>query len=221
MTTRAVLREFSRRQQLPDFRFELPPGPSEISRHLSALAEAKPDVVLLIAGVEDAARLARAVRSLSAPTATQPSLFPAPILFANQSAARTRFRELAGDAAEGLRFPVLAAPPGNTTNNADAARFFNEFIAARGHPPDHATLLTYDATRLLVEAIRQAGPDRARVRAALAHLSPWPGIAGVIHFDGTGQNTRADLRLATLRNGRLEPSDGPADPLTAHHSTPP
>jgi branched-chain amino acid transport system substrate-binding protein len=199
MTTREVLREFSKRQRPPDFRFEVPPGAADITRQLSALADARPSVVLLIAGVEDTARLARAIRSLSAPTATLPSLLPAPMLFASQSAARTRFRELAGNAADGIHFPLLAATCGGTPTDADAARFTEAFLAARGHPPDDAALLTYDAARLLLEAIHRAGPNRDRVRAALAALSPWPGIAGVIHFDGTGQNTRTNVRMATLR----------------------
>ncbi|MCL4178302.1 MAG: ABC transporter substrate-binding protein [Verrucomicrobia bacterium] len=219
MTTREVLREFLKRQRPPDFRFEVPPGAADITRQLSALADARPAVVLLIAGVEDSARLARAIRSLSAPTATHPSLYPAPPLFASQSAARTRFRELAGDAAEGISFPLLAAARGCTAT--DAARFTEAFLAAREHPPDDAALLTYDATRLLLEAIRQAGPNRDRVRAALAALSPWQGIAGVIHFDGTGQNTRTNLGMATLRNGCLELSDDRASRLTTQQHAPP
>jgi branched-chain amino acid transport system substrate-binding protein len=221
MTTREVLREFSRRQRPPDFRFEVPPGTADITRQLSALAEARPAVVLLIAGAENAARLARAVRNLSAPQAADGSIAPASILFASQSAARIRFLELAGDDAEGIRFPVLAASPGSAAADTAARRFLEQFIAARQHPPDDAARLTYDATRLLLEAIRQAGPNRGRVRAALAELSPWQGIAGVIHFDGTGQNTRTDIRMATLQNGRLEPSNGPADQLTSRHPTPP
>jgi branched-chain amino acid transport system substrate-binding protein len=199
MIAREVLREFSQRQRPPDFRFDVPPGAADVTRQLSALAEARPAVVLLIAGVEDAARLARAVRNLSAPTAANVLASSSPILFASQSAARTRFLELAGAAGDGIRFPVLAAAPGNPTAGAVAVRFTEAFTAARQHPPDYAALLTYDATRLLLEAIRQAGPNRSRVRTALVDLSPWQGITGVIHFDGTGQNTRTNVRMATLR----------------------
>ena len=199
MTAREVIHAFSKRQRPPDFRFDVPPGAADITRQLSALAEARPAVVLLIAGVEDAARLTRAVRNLSAPTAATVSVSSSPILFASQSAARTRFRDLAGAAAEGIRFPLLAAAPGNPTAGAAAVRFTEAFTAARQHPPDYAALLTYDATRLLLEAIRQAGPNRSRVRTALVDLSPWQGITGVIHFDGTGQNTRTNVRMATLR----------------------
>jgi ABC-type branched-subunit amino acid transport system substrate-binding protein len=65
--------------------------------------------------------------------------------------------------------------------------------------------LTYDATRLLLEALQRAGPRRVALRQALADLSPWNGIAGTIAFDGTGQNTRAELSIGTYRNGLLQP----------------
>jgi branched-chain amino acid transport system substrate-binding protein len=128
-------------------------------------------------------------------------------MFGSQSMARTRFRELAGALGDGVRFPVLSA-----TNPADLARsrFVERFSAQRHGEPDDSALLTYDATRLLLEAIRQAGPSRARVRTALAALSPWQGIAGTISFDGTGQNTRTNLQMATLRAGRIVLSHRPS-----------
>ena len=36
-------------------------------------------------------------------------------------------------------------------------------------------------------------------------FSPWAGLAGPVDFDGTGQNTRTDVGLATVRNGVLYP----------------
>jgi branched-chain amino acid transport system substrate-binding protein len=116
--------------------------------------------------------------------------------------ARTRFRELAGLTAEGVRFPLLFVP-----DRADAAtaRFIEHLTQTRGHTPDYAAALTYDGTRLLIEAIRRAGPNRARIREALTQVSPWPGIAGPIHFDGTGQNTRTNVCMGTIRNGAILP----------------
>lgn len=47
------------------------------------------------------------------------------------------------------------------------------------------------------------------MRQAVAELSPWDGITGTIHFDGTGQNTRTDLVLGTIRNGSPQPLCAP------------
>jgi branched-chain amino acid transport system substrate-binding protein len=215
MTMREVLKEFSRRGRLPDFRFDVPPGAPTLAQQMAALAAVHPDTVLLIAGAEDSARLVRGIReclpgapaSLPAPS-NKPHLAgkdagaPSCLIFGTHSMSRARFLDLAGPAAEGVRFPLLfvpdAAEPATT-------RFVEQFTQARGHAPDYAATLTYDATRLLIEAIHRAGLNRARIREALAQLSPWPGVAGPMAFDGTGQNTRTNLCLASVRNGTAVP----------------
>lgn len=198
MTAREVMSQLSRCGRRPDFRFDVPPDAADIAQQLQAAADARPAVVLIIAGVEDSARLTRAVRE-KVGTAT---------IFGGQSMGRRRFTELAGAAAEGVRFPLLFVP-----NPADAncTRFIERFKSEHQRAPDYTAALTYDAMRLLLEAIRRAGPNRARIREALAQLSPWPGIAGTIHFDGTGQNTRTDLCLGTIRNGAVLPMTAPSN----------
>jgi branched-chain amino acid transport system substrate-binding protein len=190
MTARELMRQLSRGGRRPDFRFDVAPGAMDIVQQLQATTEAKPAVVVIIASAEDSARLTQAVREKVGTAA----------IFGGESMGRRRFTELAGSAAEGVRFPLLFVP-----NSADTttAHFIERFTSEHHRPPDYTAALTYDATRLLVEAIRRAGPNRARIREALAQLSPWPGIAGTIHFDGTGQNTRTDLCLGTIRNGAV------------------
>jgi hypothetical protein len=230
MTTREVMKEFSRRERLPDFRFDVLPGAPDLAKQISALAEARPAVVLIIAAPEDAARLVLALRAgtrqsprvrqsssafAAAPetqttaedcgTLRRPPAEPAPslsscVVFGSHSMARTRFRELAGPAAEGVRFPLLFVPD---LADATTARFIERFNQARGHSPDYASMLTYDATRLLIEAIRRAGPNRARIREMLTQLSPWHGIAGPVRFDGTGQNFRTNICMSTIRAGAV------------------
>ncbi len=207
MTARALLREFARHRQPPDFRFDIQPGAQDVSRPLAALAVAQPIVILIVAGVEDAARWLRAIRqSLPEPSASSMAMdssdqspgresdWPGPVVFGTHSMGRTRFRELAGPASEGVRFPL---PCPGAVADARATRFVEAFVAARGHPPDWAAALTYDATRLLIERILQAGASRARIRSALAGLCPWQGMGGTISFDGTGQNTRTNVSMAT------------------------
>ena len=182
--------------QAPEFRFDLPPGVANADESLQGTAAAHPAAVIVIADAADSARLTRAVRE---------RLGEVPV-FGGQTMGRTRFLELAGPAAEGVRFPLLfATDPSNQT----AAAFTAHFAAERHHVPDYSAALAYDATRLLIEAIRRAGPNRARIREALGQLSPWSGIAGPITFDGTGQNLRSELCLGTVRNGAVVPLSPP------------
>lgn len=190
MTVREVLKAFSRQQHPPDFRFEVPPGARAFTNQMAAIEQAHPTAVLIVAGAEDAAWLVKAVRER----------LPACALFGSHSMGRPRFLELAGRSAEGVRFPLLFVP-----NPADpaTAHFLEQFTRQHQHPPDYTAAFTYDATRLLVESIRRGGPNRARIREALTQLSPWQGIAGPIHFDGTGQNIRTNICMSTVRNGIL------------------
>jgi branched-chain amino acid transport system substrate-binding protein len=190
MLAREVLRECSRRGRMPDFRFDVAPGAAGFARQMEGLVEASPATVVIVAGAEDAARWVRAVREKA----------PAVQVFGCQAMGRARFRELAGPAAEGVRFPLLFLPD---ATDPKAAPFLERFAAERDRPPDYTAVLTYDATRLLLEAIRRAGPNRARIREALTQLSPWPGLAGPIRFDGTGQNLRTDVRMGTIRSGAV------------------
>jgi branched-chain amino acid transport system substrate-binding protein len=93
--------------------------------------------------------------------------------------------------------------PMTADSDADAAGFTARFRAATGHLPDYTATLTYDATRLLLSAIRRAGPNRARLREALARTASWRGVAGTIHFDGTGQNARTQVCMGTIRDGMV------------------
>jgi branched-chain amino acid transport system substrate-binding protein len=219
MTTKEVIKEFTQRRRLPDFHFEVQPGVQDVARQLAALAECDPAAILIIAGAEDAARLVLAVRERPPADQPLPSAVSQPVagndarrqpdvrgsacvIFGTHTMGRTRFRELAGRAAEGVRFPLIFVPD---AADADLARFTARFAADHAHPPDYAVVLTYDATRLLLDAIRRAGPNRVKLRDALVGLSPWSGLAGPIHFDGTGQNLRTNVSMGTIRRGAIVP----------------
>ena len=223
MTAREVMRELSRRGRLPSLRLEVPPAAHEFSKQLAALQEARSDTVLIVAGPEDAAGLVRALRaaetaaSLAAHSsvAQDPASAAEPAnkagkdegvgrlrIFGSHAMSRSRFSELAGPAAEGVCFPLLFVPD---PAHADTSRFLTRFATERHRMPDYTAALTYDATRLLIEAIHRAGPNRTRIREELARLSPWSGIAGTIHFDGTGQNIRTNICMATIHDGTIVP----------------
>jgi len=96
---------------------------------------------------------------------------------------------------------VLAARPEGVivvADEADTARMLNALRAggykgkvfAKPAKAAPAAAYTYDAVQLLVAAIRKSGPDRARIRGAVAALSPWQGVAGVVRWDRLGGNTR-------------------------------
>jgi branched-chain amino acid transport system substrate-binding protein len=65
-----------------------------------------------------------------------------------------------------------------------------------GSDPSVAAAEAYDAVRVLVAALRYSGPNRARLRDALASVSGFQGVSGIISFDHAGNDTS---KVALLR----------------------
>jgi ABC-type branched-subunit amino acid transport system substrate-binding protein len=119
-------------------------------------------------------------------------------VFGGATLGRIAFREEAGDAAEGAIFPLLVVP--SPAWHDFAERFGSRF----GREADYAAGHGHDAVRLLVAAVRKAGPNRPRILDEVRALSPWAGVTGTISFDPLGQNERT-VSLGTIRGGRIEP----------------
>jgi branched-chain amino acid transport system substrate-binding protein len=196
MVATEVLKQLHRHHRSPGFCFTVPAGSRDFSSQIPAWIAASPAAVIILAGVDDAARLTLTLRNLF-PLQHGSSTCQ---IFGSHSMGRRSFLDLVGQVAEGVRFPLLV--PQDPENPA-LSEFIARFSAERGRTPDYTALLAYDAMRLLIEAIHQAGPNRARIRLALAQASPWSGIAGPITFDGTGQNTHSTIQPAVIRDGQV------------------
>jgi branched-chain amino acid transport system substrate-binding protein len=90
----------------------------------------------------------------------------------------------------------VAASINPSAENARRA-FAERFQARTGFKPSPAAAEVYDAVRLIAQSLRQSGPNRARLRDALAARAVYPGVSGIINFDGAGNN-RAAIALVPL-----------------------
>jgi ABC-type branched-subunit amino acid transport system substrate-binding protein len=210
-----LLKAFKARQRLPDFEFECAPGTPELAKPLEAIKQASPRIVVVVGNALDSATMVRAIRKAC----------PGCELFGTHTMGQTAFLRHAGPAAEGLRFPLLFSPqnvavpqktaPGasfSTLNsqlstlsfstNSQLSTFPQHFTARQGEAPDYLAAYAYDATSLLIDAIRRSGLNRARIREALARTE-WQGVTGSFHWDGVGQNTRSAKLMGVIRNGRV------------------
>ncbi len=174
LATEALLAALAARGRGPRRRADLDPGGSVPRRKLTPWIRPRPAAVLVVADGRFSARLVRGLRDAG---------FAGPV-FGTPQMGRTIFRRQAGPAAGALRYPELLGP-------GDRREVFAaEFRRRQGHEPDWAAAQAYDAARLLIAAITRAGPNRARIRTAIAELSPWPGVAGEVVWDAMGQNRR-------------------------------
>jgi branched-chain amino acid transport system substrate-binding protein len=72
----------------------------------------------------------------------------------------------------------------SSPHEAFAQRYRQRF----GAEPSISAAEAYDAVRLLAASLRQSGPNRARLRDALAGVSAFAGVSGVISFDHAGND---------------------------------
>jgi hypothetical protein len=111
------------------------------------------------------------------------------------------------DQITGDRFITLAGPrpgavvaPGPAADGTDGtaeARFIEDYTRRFRRPPTPGAFYTYEAARLLLEAIEAGGPDREAVRRALGDLGRDSGAVG--------RPDRADQAVfGRLRGGRWE-----------------
>jgi branched-chain amino acid transport system substrate-binding protein len=170
------------------FEYEFKSGTRDFSELAERVARARAGVVVLLAGPSDSGRLLVTLRERG---------FTGRIL-GGPWMARRAFVATAGTAADGVLFPLLDDPAPGFHGFAEA------FHARSGTFPDFAAAQAYDATRLLIAAIRRAGLNRARIRDAVRELSPWDGVCGSIVWDPVGQNMRT-VRLGSIRRGRVLP----------------
>jgi branched-chain amino acid transport system substrate-binding protein len=131
--------------------------------------------ILVMAGARDAARIVRTLRAAG---------FHGRIV-GGATLGRRVFGEEAGAAAEGAQFPLLF-----DDTHPEAAAFVSRYRERWKTTPDYLAAHSYDAVRLVTDAIRRAGPNRALIRDALAQTPTWPGVTGPIGWDSTGRNTR-------------------------------
>ncbi len=170
----------------PRYHFEFKPGEKNFTALLDKLIPVRTQALVIIAGADDSANLISAVHKKG---------FKGDI-FAGPSLGRRRFLAEAGQAAEGVIFPLLYLP------GERSERFEKQFSKRFGKSPDYLAAHTYDTVNLLIFAIKKAGLDRAKIRDTVKELSSWNGVTGAFNFNAHGANTRP-VQLGTITNGRV------------------
>ncbi len=154
---------------------------------VNQLISTRVSAVVIVAGPLETARLVESLRTAG----YSGSIFGGPAM------GRRRFIEAVGKAGEDVLFPL--------TGNALPESFSARFQKRCGRTADYASIHTYDAVRLVTDAVRRGGLNRARIRDALVDLSPWAGESGTVQWDPLGQNDRP-VRLGAVHEGRVLPT---------------
>jgi len=119
--------------------------------------------------------------------------------------------EEAGPFAEGTYVSSAYLPSFDTPRNRE---FLNGYSRRypNARPPNQPAAGAYDIVFLLRDALDRAGPDRQRLRdavAAVGHgLPPFHGITGEIAFDDAGDVPRQRVIIGRVESGKIRAVEG-------------
>lgn len=187
---------FRQRDLVPGFHYEFKSEPTLHLDLVDRIIQAHVEAVVIIAPLVDTANLTVSLRTQGF-TGT---------LFGGPCMSRQRYLDQAGDAAEGVIFPLLYEPTEKSTAFEQA--LWDRF----NRHGDYLSAYTFDTVNLLINAIKNKGLDRQGIRDEIVTLSPWQGVTGLITWDQRGANTRP-VATGTIKNGCIKP-------LTLRASTP-
>ena len=156
-----------------------PADSSSISAVSQIITTQKPEALVFWTGHEMAARLVPPFRKA----------FPKARVYLCHEAAQAKFERDQENI--WIAAPRPAGSPLRET-------FEKRYRARAGILPLPAAAQAYDAVRVLAAALRRSGPNRARLRDALATLSSYSGASSIISFDHAG-NDLSDLTIVSLR----------------------
>lgn len=146
-------------------------GDSDFSAQLTVLRNSSPDALMIPGYYTDAGLIARQARSLGIPS----------VLLGADGWDSPKLAEIGGRAVEGAYFSNHYS----VDDPSPAVRtFVDDYRKVYGAAPDSIAALSYDAARLIADAMRRAGSTEGkRLRDSLASTADFPGVTGTITMD--------------------------------------
>jgi branched-chain amino acid transport system substrate-binding protein len=115
---------------------------------------------------------------------------------------------LCGDDCKGLFFSTHYAAAGA---KGATKEFIERYKAKYGYTPDDVAALTWDATRIVLQAIQEAGTltgklqqDRVAIRTAMDGIKSFAGITGDMKFDAQGDPIKCAVVVKISDKGEFE-----------------
>ena len=166
------------------------PYDTDFTRQLKVINESRVDGVVLWTDEPKAAMILKQMRDMGMNQR----------VFGSHRTLGMDLVKLAGPAAEGFQ----AVYPYNP-NSTDAAwlAFKQRYEAKYHEQPEHFSALAYDQMNILLQAICEAGLNRAMIRDALYGTVTYNGVTGAMQFDPNDKQLR-DMYLGTVHGGHIE-----------------
>lgn len=171
------------------------PGTRDFRAILTKVQAQNPEALYLCMMYEEGASILQQRKQLGITTPT----------YATSSLYAPKLLELAGEAAEG----VLLSTTFVVDNPASEVKSFVEEYKKRfGAEPNMFAAQGFDATSIMLDAIKRAASDkggvtRAAVRDALAKTTDFPGVTGKTSFDPVSREPKKSLSKMQVKGGKF------------------
>jgi branched-chain amino acid transport system substrate-binding protein len=114
-------------------------------------------------------------------------------LIQSHGAASKKFIELAGDAGDGILMPagklvVYKQLPDTDPQKAVCKEYAEKYTAKFKAPESSFGGYAYDAERMLIQALGQAGSDKAKIRDGLEGTKNFVGVSGIFNMSPEDHN---------------------------------
>jgi branched-chain amino acid transport system substrate-binding protein len=167
------------------------PGETNFYSVLTKVRAMTPESVVICGLITEGAQILRQAQDLGLKA----------VFIGNTAFNNDKLLELAKDAAEGM---VANATYEATSKRAAAREFTEKYRAKFNEFPQYTAAQGYDAALALIDAIKRAGgPDREKVRAALASTKNLSRVeSGPLTFDPKGQAKDFKFSYVQFKGGK-------------------
>ncbi|GFM32867.1 ABC transporter substrate-binding protein [Desulfovibrio subterraneus] len=170
----------------------------DFSAQLSTIVAAKPDFIFIPDNYNQVALIVKQARQLG---------YKGPFM-GSDAWGSAELMTLCGDDCVGQYFSTHYAAAGATGKTKE---FIDRYSAKYGYTPDDVAALTWDATRLVLQAIQEAGTvdsdvrkERKAIREAMSKIQKFEGITGTMSFDEQGDPIKCAVVVKISPKGEFE-----------------
>ncbi|BCR03888.1 branched-chain amino acid ABC transporter substrate-binding protein [Desulfuromonas versatilis] len=169
----------------------------DFSAQLTKIIAAKPDFIFLPDNYNQVALIVKQAHQLG---------WKGPFM-GSDAWGSSELMELCGDDCKGLFFSTHYAAAGATGATKE---FIDRYTAKYGNVPDDVAALTWDATRIVLQGIQEAGKltgklrrDRQAVKEGMAAIKSFDGITGTMKFDEQGDPVKCAVVVKISDSGEF------------------
>jgi len=153
----------------------------------------RPDAVYIVGYYKDSGLILKQAKEIGLKTQ----------FFGATAVESPKLIEIAGDAAEGLIYPIITDfDPDNPS--PIQKEFIEKFKKKFGVVPDWASSHSHDAVVVIAEAMKKGGTTGKAIKKTIDSQKIFEGVTGKIVFDKNGDVIDKPVTIKTIKNGKFE-----------------